>query len=460
MSVSVAPQPRHATIANRCTPATSTPGRPARTTTNTAPLGNRENSRPVQVDDGFWTRHLWRLQRAVWKVTRLKAIRECHRLPVPEAAEVSVNRTGKGGRGRFGGLRNSHSVWASPIAAVGIARGRQAEVREAAERWLGEDPRHAVAMLTLTVRHRHGESLEQLLDGLAKAWARVVSNRVYKGADGIRARYGLTHNCWFLEVTHGDNGWHPHRHMVLLLDRALSDDELAALKGELHALWADKVTSIGLRAPSEAHGVDLQQVATDADGAAAVSTYAAKGMFAGLSAEVTGGSVKRARNGNRTPFQILEDIAARLEAGEEPDPRDVALWHEYERATRGRKQRRWSNGALKALGMEARADEELEELEELASPEEQAEEPTALVSIPRESWRALSWRVDARLEVLEAANSGNTPEEAVRAVTGVLDRLGVTYRRVMVQHEFTEMITPTALNSPVVAAEARSLLTA
>ena len=443
--------------ANTTTTAT---GQPTATTADAAPLGNRENSRPPQVT-GTFTRHLWRIQRAMWAVTADKRLRDCHRAPIPAAADVTITRRGAGGRGKFAGLQNSHSVWGSPVAAVGIARGRQEELQNAAAAWLAGGKNRALAMVTLTVRHRHGEALADLLAGVSKAWSRVNSCRAWKAPRGMRRRYGIGHYVWFLEITHGRNGWHPHRHMVLCLERALSDDELAALKAELHALWAEKVTDLGLLAPNEAHGVDVQQVATNVDAAAAIATYAAKGMFAGLAAEATGGAVKQARGGNRTPFQILEDIADALDAGEEPQARDVALWREYEAATKGKQQRRWSTGALEALAVAVVADDELEHLEDSdAEPEVEEQADVALVAVARADWwRYLAHNTDARLEVLEAANAGSTSEAGARAVATVLERLGVPYRRLEVRHEYLEPGPRlSAGSSAVTRAEARAVL--
>lgn len=446
--------------ADATTAATAAKRRTAVTSEN-APLGNRENARQKQASKTTdFTKNLWRIQRAMWETTAKKRFRDCHRAPIPAAKEVTVTRSGKGGRGVFAGLQNSHSVWSSPVAAVGIAQGRQIELHDAVNNWLGGDDRRAVAMVTLTVRHRHHEDLKTLLKGVSKAWRAVSGNAKWKGAKGMRRRYGVAHSVWFLEITHGRNGWHPHRHMVLFLDRALDADAAAALKAELHALWAEKVADLGLLAPNEEHGVDVQQVtAGNTDAAGAVATYAAKGMFAGLASEATGGATKQARNGNRTPFQILEDIADAKDAGEEPQARDVALWREYEEATMGARQRVWSPGAMEALGVTALDDNALAALEE-QEPEEEPEEPTALVAIDIADWKKhLGMNIYARLEVLEAANAGDTAEAGARAVATVLERLGVPYRRVMVKHEYLEPGPRlSADSSDVTRAEARAVL--
>jgi hypothetical protein len=52
--------------------------------------------------------------------------------------------------------------------------------------------------------------------------------------------------------------------------------------------------------------------------------------------------LKRGRNQSRTPLEVLRDF---LTWG---DAADLALWHEYEKATEGRSAIRWSKG-LRAL---------------------------------------------------------------------------------------------------------------
>ena len=462
MSVSHTPPPhlhRAAAPGRAATTTTPQPGQPADTTRAAAALGNTENSRPPQVTAGF-TPHLWNLQRAMWTITADKALAGCHRWPVSNTEGASVERTGAGGRGRLGGLQNSHSVWGSPVAAVGIAKGRQRELEQGAAAWLAGGEGRALAMVTLTVRHRNGEALADLLAGVSKAWTKVVSSRAFKGAEGVRRRYGIAHTCWFLEITHGVNGWHPHRHMVVLLERELSGDELAGMRAELHGMWIDKVESVGLAVPSERHGVDVQQVtAANVDAAGKVANYAAKGMFSGLAAEATGGAVKQARGGNRTPFQILEDVAAALAAGEEPDARDVALWREYEAATKGKQQRRWSTGAVDALGLFVVPDDALEELEATEPPAEPEGEPVALVSLDAGARRRVAEDVRLRLLVTEAANYGRTAEAGARAVVRVLVAEGVRgWRCVMVEYERVDVALASAECSPVVAAEARAVL--
>jgi hypothetical protein len=45
-----------------------------------------------------------------------------------------------------------------------------------------------------------------------------------------------------LEVTDGVNGWHPHRHVMLLTARPLTRDEIDAFEAVLDALGAARST--------------------------------------------------------------------------------------------------------------------------------------------------------------------------------------------------------------------------
>lgn len=431
-------------------------GNPPELPAERAPLGTTESSRPPQVTGSFQSL-VWKCQRAMWHITADKTLAGCHRWRAPGVTEVDVQRTGAGGAGKLGGLQNSHSVWGSPVAATGIARGRQAEVETATRNWLAGAGR-SVGMITLTVRHRRHESLAELLAGLSTAWTKLVSSRAFKGPGGIRERYGIAHNNWFLEITHGDNGWHPHRHMVAFFERELSADELAALRAELSVKWAESVTKVGLLTPSAERGVDVAQVTGD-ESAGKVGVYAAKGQFAGLAAEVTGGAVKQARGGNRTPFEILLDVAEALDAGRKPSARDVALWREYEQATKGKQQRRWSVGAVDALGVNIVGEAELAEME--TTEEEQAttpEQPTSLVAIEPSGWRMLASNVALRRELCEAANTGMNAWAGERAVRALLDRHGVPYRRVMVAHAEQVPVVRSARWSGTARREARAVL--
>jgi hypothetical protein len=130
-----------------------------------------------------------------------------------------------------------------------------------------------------------------------------------------------------LEVTHGDaNGWHPHIHAVFFLDVG---GDAEAFGEWLFGRWCDVVERLGLGSCNP----DLWRWERAASLDAAVN-YVVKGNF---DQELTRGHMKRAKGGNRTPWQLLEASAA-------GDRRAAALFGEYSRAFKGARQVTYSHG--------------------------------------------------------------------------------------------------------------------
>lgn len=117
--------------------------------------------------------------------------------------------------------------------------------------------------------------------------------------------------------------------------------------------------------PSRAHGVDVR-IIRDVSGLPDYFTKSGRASdhakTAGSTAnDVTSSHAKQARRGNRTPFALL-DTLVRADAGEDVDPdvvkRDRALWREWERESRGRRQLVWSDGLRDLLGLGEETDDE------------------------------------------------------------------------------------------------------
>lgn len=157
-----------------------------------------------------------------------------------------------------------------------------------------------------------------------------------------------------MEVTHGGNGWHPHRHIMLLTDPRLSADEVAAWESELHALYNRLLAKRGWKASKEHVGVRMEYVA-DPTESEALGKYITK-LQAGF--ELTRSDLKwsRAAKGDM-PFDLLDRAI-------EGDTTATRLWQEYEDAMTGRSSVRFSKGLRNHLGMDAAlTDEELAEEE-------------------------------------------------------------------------------------------------
>jgi hypothetical protein len=140
-----------------------------------------------------------------------------------------------------------------------------------------------------------------------------------------------------LEVTHGQNGWHPHLHVLLF-----ACDPFLEASEALYSRWAALVEDSGLGTPNR-HALTLQE-GSEAD------KYVGKW---GLAEELTKAHVKQARTRGRTPWAILADHFG-------GDDQAGRLFRDFARAFKGSVQLRWSNKlrALLELGNE-RTDEEI-----------------------------------------------------------------------------------------------------
>ncbi len=297
----------------------------------------------------------------------------------------------------FTNVLHCDSVWACPVCSQRILAFRNLEIQKACEIWSRRDkyiaktkegfeylkkrPLKHRKMITLTHRHSDKDDLSDTLEKMSKATSRLCGDRIMKkffavigcaDEDGSNKRFVRS-----LEITHGQNGWHPHNHIGLF--SKLTKDEMNKVKipvvyekkdGMAVIRWAtdtriervkkrvkklkevgreltifDKVfkytpleflqhywkflaVECGLGEPNLKNGVRFDDF-NETDG-----SYLTKSGNIGL--ELTGENRKKGKNGSRTPWQILAD-------GMEGCELSQALFIEYANATRGKRKIVWSN---------------------------------------------------------------------------------------------------------------------
>lgn len=354
----------------------------------------------------------------LWDESLLPRVRKCRRTPrAAEGVSLIVSRPPGGARADagYGNLTTCGSVWACPVCSAKILGGRQDELQRALGAW--DDQGGRVALLTLTMRHRADQPLALLWDALSAAWNKVTSGRAWVAAQakygapvertvtrGARKGQRVTENRigWarVVEGTHGEkHGWHLHVHAALLLPATITGKELDDLGCELFQRWRDELVRRGLSAPlARRGGLDVKLW----DGKAGVlSEYFTKNEYAAdagkLAAELTRSDLKAGGAGNRTPFRILRDVVATASAD------DLDRWHEWEKASTGRRMLTWSAGLRDLLLPEVEQDDQ-----ELAEAELGGQ--VELV-IPNESWKQII-RDRTNCELLEVAETGPGAAEA------------------------------------------------
>ncbi|GAA2546409.1 hypothetical protein GCM10010210_17180 [Pseudonocardia hydrocarbonoxydans] len=238
----------------------------------------------------------------------------------------------------------------------------------------------SVCMITMTTRHRAGQSLRSLWGGVSAAWRAVTSGRA---VERERGTFGVLGMVRVVEVTHGESGWHCHVHALIAFDGPVSRELAQELGGSMFGRWERALVRKGFAAPLEDRGgLDVRPVDMGVGSRDAVAEYLSK-----ISAEITGGSAKEGRRGNRTPFGILRDGLATGLAD------DLELWAEWEQASRGRRQIAWSQNFRKWAGARReRSDEEIV-TDDLGGED--------ILAVEAQDWPALRPRVAELLDVAE-----------------------------------------------------------
>jgi hypothetical protein len=170
--------------------------------------------------------------------------------------------------------------------------------------------------------------------------------------------------------------------VILILDGPVSEERVRLLGDAMAARWERGLDAHGYTAKRDHGGLDIRRAYNEHD----LAAYVAKQ----LALEATHGHAKTGRSDLRAPFQVVADLTATGDAD------DLALWHEWERASKGRRQLTWSEGIrqLAGLAAEQRTDEEV------AAEDHGSDD---LILIDSDAWRDIAPR---QHELLDAVARG------------------------------------------------------
>jgi hypothetical protein len=286
-----------------------------------------------------------------------------------------------GDKFHYGNLITCGSVWHCPICAGKISERRRAELVDAVATWTGQGGQ--VRLLTLTVPHYSHQKLQIVLNGLSSALRRLTNSREWKSLAESIGLYGRIRS---LEVTYGQNGWHPHFHLLLFTYKPF---DLVELQEQILHLWKTACLRSSLPEPNH-HGVKV-------DNGELAAQYVGKW---GLEHEMTKGHIKKSRDGY-SPFDLLRLHLGVAASGRflDGDPsRAAELFREYAKCFKGKRQLVWSKGLrLDLLTTEEQTDEEIAD----------AVEPDAelFALVPLSTWKVILHK-QLRGVVLEKCREG------------------------------------------------------
>lgn len=233
-------------------------------------------------------------------------------------------------------------------------------------------------MLTLTIRHEEGTPLVTALAALDNAWREARH-------DGTWCRWWkqrVKATARAVEVTRGRNGWHPHIHLLLVLDEPLERDPVPGAPGRFvgyeRDMLAERWAKAAARGPAGANWTPTWFDGVHVSAPSHVSRETSPGGTWEVAARyVCKAGLEIGGMGKGASSTSLWRIAERASRGD-----DVAraMWHEVAQATRGR------HAMHLDARMRAARDEHARETQD-----DDARETRERVRVPVEVSRALAW---------------------------------------------------------------------
>lgn len=320
----------------------------------------------------------YQMQSAAKHILPRNRVGLCLRHQIERYGDVSLFKHRSTQKAFYGGLMVCGSVWVCPVCAAKISERRRSELKTAFDAHLQQGG--YCTMVTLTFSHARTDKLDDLLIALGKAMQ--VFSRGGRDRD-FRKSIGLVGKIRAFEITYGQNGWHPHIHLLLMHSKEIDPWDREEVRDKLYDMWEGACAKSGLETSYE-HGLKI-------DDAAEASQYIGKwGDIMdkpwGTDSEMTKANIKKGRAGSMTPFDFLRAVI------EDGDLQYEDRFREYATATKGKQQLVWSRGLKAKYLIEEKSDEDV--------ATEKVEEADLLGLLDWQEWRYIV-RNNLRVELLQ-----------------------------------------------------------
>ena len=266
-------------------------------------------------------------------------------------AEVAVFLSTEHGKAFFEGLQTCGNVWTCPVCAAKVQERRRLEIAQGMEYFYSVGGRQSV-MVTFTFPHKKLMKLKDLLTKQAEAFKFFRKGKQWDKFKDKCSFEGLIRS---LEVTYGQNGWHPHTHELWFVEDSIDQQEFLEF---IKKRWLACCVRAGLVDETDKKQVKaFDDYAVDVKFNCKASDYLAKTdhkdnlkSYWGADREIAKASSKTSKKEGKGmhPFQLAID-----------NKKDLFI--EYVEAIRGKAQLFWSRGLKNKVGIVEKTDEELAE---------------------------------------------------------------------------------------------------
>lgn len=317
----------------------------------------------------------WKMMHHLWEFSALQRVRHCKKYfatirtkegDIGKVKEVQVRRSEDKKAVGYAGLQTCGSVWACPACSAKIQAQRRLELGLLMT--IAASEGFTVVFTTYTLRHKKGQPLSTLWDGLTYAHRRVKQD---KKVNKLRKAHGEIGSVKATEVTYGDNGWHPHIHSLRFFEGELTQADVDELRRNEFRAWKAAAKKKGLGLPTasafkmelldlgDEHTAgqvgrylvkDLDEEAKETEQGQRVSDAGKK--VSGITFEMQGGATKAARRTTSfTPMELFQEF---LDTG---NVEYLERFNEYELASKGKRALVWSPKLKQRFHVQEKTDE-------------------------------------------------------------------------------------------------------
>ncbi|WP_047934789.1 protein rep [Pseudomonas putida] len=303
---------------------------------------------------------------------------------------VEVHRSAEHQKAFYGGLATCGSVWACPVCAAKIQERRREEIAQAIHHAYGEG-KYAPAMVTFTFPHMHADVLRSLILKQREAFKYLREGNSFRL---FCKRFGYKGLIRSLEVTHGQNGWHPHTHELWFI-RPLKKAEREAFLDFVKSRWEKACIKAGLIDPTDLVKMrSFRMYSCDVRFNVTTGDYLAKqdgSRHWGADREMANSKAKtknKFKGCHPHDFLVRDDDSGRRH------------YLEYALTMRDLRCRQlyWSPGLKDWAGIDEKDDEDI--------AQEQTESADILGFLTADEWR-LVYKAKAEAELLDIADTGD-----------------------------------------------------
>lgn len=308
---------------------------------------------------------------------------------VRTGSNVGIHRSNEHNKAFYSGLTVCGSVWSCPVCAAKIQERRRIEIAQGFD-WAYANGKKMI-MVTFTIPHYANQKLAELITKMREAFKGLRAGNPWTR---ITQRVGYVGLIRSLEVTLGENGWHPHTHEAWIVDK---DTDTEALRDRIADRWLTMCERAGIALKS-AEAAFLARSVNIMDNCS-TSNYLAKQDDSrnwGIDRELASASSKKSRAVKGFhPFGLLAEHAEGGEGRKDAGARFI----EYATTMRDKKCRQifWSPKLKELVGLMHKEDEQL--------AEEQTDQADLLGLLDADQWRLII-KNNAKSDVLDAAENG------------------------------------------------------